>query len=209
MLQSLFAGAALALIALAAPAARANEPGCREECLEARRICHAAAWAANEACHNRCAEAVQLAIERAREACLRQNLGPAECDALIQQATWAAGLACRTDCARLRARALARCSGEIGQCYATCTGLDPACVEQCRGESAECRAELGECARGCAAGVFAGIAECRAQAQQTCTLEGFGACVLEVRRAGARCADECHATFECGGELRECLRICD
>jgi hypothetical protein len=208
MFRWTFASAVLALLALAAPAARATDASCAEECLEARRVCHRAAHAAHTACQDRCAEAVQNAVERAREACRRESLGPAECAALVQQASYAAGISCRTDCLRVRARALILCGSEIAQCSRACQDVDPACAAECRGAAAECRGELGECGRGCLSSMLEQVAECRAQAQETCTLEGLGACVLEARRAGARCSDECHATYECGGELRECLGSC-
>jgi len=209
MSKILLTGAALALFALAVPAARSSDdPLCRRECVEARRVCHLAAHAANEACHARCADAVQDAIARAREVCLRESLAPAQCAVRIREATYAASLTCRTDCWQVRGRALARCGEEIGECQVACRDLDPACVQECRSDAAQCRNELAGCALGCAADVRSAIAECREQAQQVCKLEGYPACVREARNGGARCADACHAELGCGGALRECLQGC-
>lgn len=209
MLRILFSGAALALIALAAPPARATDPQCRRECVEARRTCHRAGHVAHEACQHRCATAVQDALARAREVCLRESLTPAQCALRIREATFAASLTCRTDCWQVRGRALARCGEEVAECAVACNDLDPSCVQTCRSEAAECRADLGGCAKGCADGLRQRIAECRAEAQQqTCKVESYAACVQEARRSAASCADECHAGLECGGELRECLQGC-
>jgi hypothetical protein len=209
MLRILFTGAALALLALAAPAARATDPQCRGECLEARRICHRAAHVAHEACHHRCADAVQDAISRTRELCLRESLTPGQCALRIREATFAASLTCRTDCWQVRGRALARCGEEISECAVACNELDPTCVQGCRSEAAQCRTELGSCGRECADDLRERIAGCREEAQQqTCKLESYASCVQQARKSAARCADACHAELECGGELRECFQGC-
>jgi hypothetical protein len=209
MLRILFSGAALALLALAAPNARATDPQCRRECLEARRICHRAAHVTHEACHHRCADAVQDAISRTRELCLRESLTAAQCALRIREATFAAGLTCRTDCWQVRGRALSRCGEEVSECAVACNDLDPGCIDLCRGEASACRSELGACAAECVQDLREDLSRCREDAQdQTCKLESYASCVFGARRDAARCSSSCHAELECGGELRECLQGC-
>jgi len=209
MLRILFSSAALVLVALAAPNAGASDPQCRRECVEARRVCQRAAHVSHEACQHRCADAVQDAIARTHELCLRESLTAAQCTLRVREATFAASLTCRTDCWQVRSRARARCGEQISECAVACGDLDPGCVQGCRSEAAECRADLGNCARQCADGLRERISECREEAQQqTCKVESYAACAQQARREAGRCAADCHAGLECGGELSECLHGC-
>jgi hypothetical protein len=180
---------------------------CRDECTEARRMCHAAAHAAFTFCRDECQETMQDAIARALDACRAEGLRPDECDRYVKRATNYAAQECRDDCGKARKRARRVCRTERQECREACRSA-PACARECVGEFVGCREGVDACADQCTLDKREGLEECRAMIADTCDPESFRVCVRDVRREYRGCVNTCHEDGSCGDGLHECLDSC-
>jgi hypothetical protein len=185
------------------------EGACREECGEARRVCHRAAHAGYKFCWDECEQTVAAAVHRARDACDDRDLGRRECARLVDRSFARAARECREDCRRIGRRARGACREERHECRRACAPpLDAECVAECRDEFGACRDDLGACRESCAADAEAALQECRELVSDSCDAEAFRECVHQARSEARACVDDCHEENACAGGLRECLGDC-
>ena len=138
-----------ALLFLAPSAARADDP-CREQCREARIVCHRAVHAAYRACRTHCEDLIQEATRQSVRVCIDEGLSPEQCQAVVRQAVAAATEVCHRHCRVVLERARERCEQERRHCFVVCLPpLDPECAEGCYEDLALCRDDLGRCIDAC------------------------------------------------------------
>jgi hypothetical protein len=203
--------AGVLLVMLMGPAAGAEETddGCREECVEARKLCHQGAKAAYRACGSQCRETIRGAVIRARNICVEDHLGAAACASLVEKAVAGATRACHADCRLEQMFRRTVCRNERRECRQTCLApLDPECRIACGETFGECRDQVGACARECRGVAREGYTECRELASASCDPEALRECLDEVRNDLRMCSDDCHDEHSCGADLRECLGEC-
>jgi len=207
--MALAAGVLLLMAGSAVAQEETADSACRDECVEARKICRRGAKSVFWGCRANCREAIWRAAGGARAICAAEELGERACESLVRKAVAGATEGCHAECRVGRLFRGVVCEAERKECRQTCLGvLDPECRSSCREDLAACGEELRACSDGCRDAAREGRLACRELVAESCDPGVFRDCLDQVRDDLRMCVNDCHDEQSCAGDLRTCLGEC-